>query len=175
MSTFSLAASIQMLERTPTTLNAMLHGLDDIWISKNEGPDTWSPFDVVGHLIYGEKTDWIPRMNVILSDGSDKTFEPFDRFAQFRESDGKNMADLLDEFTQLRRNNLALLANAHLTDDDLSRTGTHPALGQVTLQNLLATWVVHDLNHIAQISRVMAKQYIIDVGPWVAYLGVLKR
>lgn len=174
MNNFSLPHSIQILERTPAIVDGMLRGLDGSWISAKEGPDTWSPFDVIGHLIHGEKTDWIPRMNVILSAKADKTFEPFDRFAQYRESEGKTMNDLLNEFTQLRRGNLAALEQAQLTEADLDRTGTHPALGQVTLRNLLATWVVHDLNHIVQISRVMAKLYTKEVGPWVAYLGVLK-
>lgn len=171
---FNLNNTFEILERTPKVLHTMLSGLPDEWITSNEGPDTWSPFDVIGHLIYGEKTDWMPRLEIILSDKVDKTFEPFDRFAQFRESKGKKMTQLLEEFQVLRDENVQRLLAQNLTDDDLSRTGIHPTFGEVTLEQLLATWTVHDLNHIAQISRVMAKQYDVEVGPWKEFLGILK-
>ncbi|ELR68961.1 hypothetical protein C900_05654 [Fulvivirga imtechensis AK7] len=171
---FNINNTIQVLERTPKVLYDMLYGLSEEWTGNNEGPDTWSPFDIVGHLIYGEKTDWITRMEIILSGRSDKIFEPFDRFAQFRESQGKNMRQLLDEFQTLREKNIQRLRTQTLTDDDLSRTGIHPTFGEVTLKQLLATWTAHDLNHIAQISRVMAKQYDVEVGPWKEFLGILK-
>lgn len=170
---FSLNRTIEILERTPSVLEALLNDLSDDWTHSNEGDDTWSPFDVVGHLIYGEKTDWIPRMEIILSDREDKTFEPFDRFAQFRESEGKTMPQLLEEFRDLREQNLHILSSKKLSEEDLQKTAGHPALGRVTLSHLLASWATHDLNHIAQIARVMGRQYTRDVGPWKEYLGIL--
>ncbi|MBL7776093.1 MAG: DinB family protein, partial [Saprospiraceae bacterium] len=152
-----------------------LDGLSDAWLFENEGPDTWSPFDIVGHLIHGEKTDWIPRMRIILSDGPDKTFTPFDRFAQFEASKGKTLRQLLGEFRDLRAANLNILRATPIGPDELAKTGIHPAFGPVTLEQLLATWTVHDLGHIAQVSRVLAKQYRSAVGPWEAYLPVLTR
>ena len=171
---FSLSKSIQVLERTPTVLNLLLSNLSDEWILSNEGADTWSAFDIVGHLIHGEKTDWLPRAEIILSNKSDKTFEPFDRFAQLRVSEGKSMGQLLDEFTALRKVALNKLKSFNLQENDLSKTGTHPALGTVTLQELFATWTVHDLSHLAQVSRVMAKQYKDEVGPFSEYLTILR-
>jgi DinB superfamily len=171
---FSLEKSLEILERTPKVLSHLLSGLSDEWAMKNEGGETWSPFDVVGHLIHGEKTDWIPRMNHILELGTSKPFVPFDRFAQFQESNGKTLSQLLEEFTQLRQDNLRTLINAKLDEAALNKQGIHPALGVVTLRQLLSCWTVHDLSHIAQVSRVMAKQYSLEVGPWIAYLGVLK-
>jgi DinB superfamily len=171
---FSLEKSLEILERTPKVLSHLLSGLSDEWAMKNEGGETWSPFDVVGHLIHGEKTDWIPRMNHILELGTSKPFVPFDRFAQFQESNGKTLSQLLEEFTQMRQDNLRTLINVKLDEAALNKQGIHPALGVVTLRQLLSCWTVHDLSHIAQVSRVMAKQYSLEVGPWIAYLGVLK-
>jgi uncharacterized damage-inducible protein DinB len=170
---FSLSKSIEILERTPNVLIMMLQGLSPEWTSNNEGAETWSVFDVLGHLIEGEKTDWISRMNIILSDEPDKTFKPFDRFAQIEESKGKSLTELLSEFKSLRQHNIEHLKLKQLTDDDLLRTGLHPAFGEVTLSQLLSTWTVHDLNHIAQISRIMATQYKSAVGPWIEYLRIL--
>ncbi len=171
---FSLDDTVEILRSTPDTLWVLLAGLSDGWTSANEGPDTWSPFDVVGHLIHGEKTDWIPRARIILEHGESRAFTPFDRFAQLQESKGKSLAVLLEEFADLRAENLQALENMQLTEADLGRTGRHPELGTVTLQQLLATWAVHDLGHIAQIARVMSMQYKDEVGPWSAYLRVIK-
>lgn len=165
--------SIQVLERTPSVLRVLLTGLHDDWILNNEGPDTFSPFDVVGHLIYGEKTDWIPRTKIILEHGTAKTFEPFDRFAQQRESEGKSLLQLLDEFETLRIDNTDWLRSQNLSAADLDKKGMHPVLGEVTLRNLLATWVVHDLTHLAQVTRVMAKQYKEELGPWPDFFRIL--
>jgi hypothetical protein len=141
----------------------------------NEGEHSWSPYDVVGHLIFGEKTDWIVRIQTILGNSEDKLFEPFDRFAQLENDQNQPIAILLEEFSKLRVENIKTLKSLHITEIDFSKTGIHPEFGEVTLAQLIATWVVHDLGHIAQISRVMAKQYKTDVGPWIDYLGVLKR
>lgn len=170
---FNLANSTEILQRTPSVLRAMLQGLSDEWLYANEGEGTWSPYEVVGHLIHGEKTDWIPRMEIILSDKADKTFEPFDRFAQLTE-ERKPLDALLDEFDVLRAESLQILQSRSISDDDLIKTGIHPAFGEVRLYQLLSTWVAHDLGHIAQIARVMAKQYKEDAGPWVAYLRILQ-
>lgn len=172
---FSIDSSIEILERTPQVLISLLNGLSDEWIKNNEGEETWSAFDIVGHLIYGEKTDWIVRMNIILSDNSDKTFSDFDRFAHFKESKGKTISQLLNEFKDLRNKNLTVLKSLELKSDDLKKSGIHPSFGEVTLKQLLSTWVAHDLGHIAQISRVMAKQYKEEVGPWWEYIPVLNR
>lgn len=171
---FELDHAIAVLSQTPRTLRSLSGDLPHQWIEKNEGPETWSPYDIVGHLIHGDKTDWIPRMEIILSDGSNKKFEPFDRFAQFKDSQGKTLRRLLDEFESLRKENIAKLRAKNLKAADFSKTGIHPAFGEVTLEQLLSTWVVHDLNHIAQIARVMAKQYKDEVGPWVEYLKILQ-
>ncbi|MCA9728553.1 MAG: DinB family protein, partial [Candidatus Eisenbacteria bacterium] len=170
-----LNKSLAMLERTPRILQGWLPGLPEEWIRQNEGPDTWSAFDIVGHLVHGEKTDWISRMKRILEHGTTVPFDPFDRFAQFRDSEGKSMEDLLEEFRGLRGANLTTLRAMGLDQDALGRRGTHPALGTVTLRELLATWTVHDLGHLAQISRVLAKHYGSDVGPWHEYLPILTR
>lgn len=172
--TFDLEKSIEILERTPAVLHTMLNNLSADWITTNEGAESWSAFDIVGHLIHGEKADWIQRTETILAAGPDKTFHPFDRFAQFEASKGKSLAELLDEFGKLRRKNLERLKAYRLTNGDLNKKGIHPAFGEVTLTQLLATWVVHDLNHIAQVSRVMAKQYKVEVGPWIEYLRILQ-
>jgi uncharacterized damage-inducible protein DinB len=175
MAQFDLDQSIEILERTPAVITAMLEGLSEEWVTRNEGADTWSPYDIVGHLIHGENTDWITRMNIILSDAPDKRFVPFDRFAQFEESKGKSLTQLLDTFRLLRDQNLQCLRSCRLSGEDFSKQGIHPEFGTVTLSQLLATWVVHDLNHIAQIARVMARQYGSEVGPWVAYLRILEE
>ena len=172
---FDLSEGIAVLERTPGTFRALLAGLPDSWIVANEGPDTFSPFDNVGHLIHGERTDWIPRARIILAQGADRRFEPYDRFAQKRESAGKDLAMLLDEFARLRAENLTTLRSWTLTDRELALEGEHPALGLVTLRQLLATWVAHDLGHVAQTTRVMAKRYRDAVGPWRAYLPIMDR
>lgn len=170
---FSLNRSIEVLERTPKILEVLLSGISDDWVMNNEGDDTWSPYDIVGHLIHGEHTDWMGRLDVILYK-EDKKFVPFNREAMFRESEGKNLQQLLSEFRELRENNLQKIRSLNLTDDDLDKTGIHPAFGEVTLRQLLATWTVHDLTHIAQISRVMAKQYKEAIGPWIEYFRVLQ-
>jgi hypothetical protein len=172
---FHLTEAIAVLERTPATLRALLGGLPDSWTTANEGPDTFSPFDNVGHLIHGERTDWIPRARLILAQGTNRRFEPYDRFAQIRESEGKSLAELLDEFARLREENLVTLRGWKLSDRELALEGEHPELGWVTLRQLLATWVAHDLGHVAQTSRVMAKRYRESVGPWRAYLPILDR
>ncbi len=172
---FTIEKSIEVLESTPNVLNVMLQHVSTAWTSVNEGGDTWSVYDIVGHLIHGEKTDWMQRAEIILSEKTDKTFKPFDRFAQFKESEGKSLQHLLDEFTILRKKNIELLLSKKITGKDLEEKGIHPAFGEVTLSHLLSTWVVHDLNHLAQICRVMAKQYKPAVGPWAKYLGILKE
>lgn len=172
---FDLQAGVAVLERTPVTLREMLAGLPAQWIGGDEGPETWSPYVVVGHLVHGERTDWIPRARLILEQGPNRRFAPFDRFAQVRDSRGKSLEKLLDELAELRRGNLATLGGWRLSDAQLDLEGEHPELGAVTLRQLLATWVAHDLGHIAQISRVMAKQYRDAVGPWRAYLPVVDR
>ena len=171
---FSLAETIAILSRTPAALDGLLRGLPSAWVHCNEGRDTWSAFDIVGHLICGERTDWIPRARVIIENGEARAFDPFVRFAQARESQGKSLEQLLDEFARLRSENLAALQALNLQPEDLARRGRHPALGVVTLSQLLATWAVHDLTHLHQLSRVLAHRYGDAVGPWSAYLGVLK-
>ena len=172
---FDLNVGVAILERTPETLRAMLDGLPPSWTDATEGPETWSPYVIVGHLIHGERTDWIARARIILAQGSERRFTPYDRFAQFRESEGRSLTDLLDEFARLRGENLATLAGWGLTDAQLELTGEHPEFGSVTLRQLLATWVAHDLGHIAQTARVMAKQYRDAIGPWRAYLPIVDR
>ena len=172
---FDVAQAIAVLERTPPTLRALLHELPGEWTSCDEGPDTFTAFDNVGHLIHGERTDWIPRARIILAQGANRRFEPYDRFAQRRESEGKSLAELLDTFAQLRAENIATLRSWNLSEKQLDLRGEHPELGPVTLRQLLATWVAHDLGHLAQTARVMAKRYREDVGPWRTYLPVLDR
>jgi hypothetical protein len=171
---FDLEKSMEILERTPAVLHTLLQDISEDWTSPNEGVDSWSVYDIVGHLIHGEKTDWIPRAEIILSENGSKEFKPFDRFAQFEESKGKSLQQLLIEFEILREFNLQYLRSKNIKPGLLESKGIHPAFGEVSLSQLLSTWVVHDLNHIAQISRVMAKQYKEAVGPWVEYLGILK-
>jgi uncharacterized damage-inducible protein DinB len=170
---FELDHTIRILARTPDVLRVLLDGLSEGWWHHTEGPDTWSPFDVVGHLIHGEETNWIPRAQIILERGESRQFEPFDRFAQFADSEDKSPRQLLDEFAQRRARSVETLRAWKLSDADLDRRGRHPEFGSVTLRELLATWVVHDFGHLGQITRVMAKRYGGAVGPWKAYLRVL--
>ncbi len=170
---FELQQTIALLSRTPSALNAFLRELPDAWTVRNEGDKSWSPYDIVGHLIHGERTDWMPRARMVLEHGEKRAFDPFDRLAQERESQGKSLPELLDEFAKVRSENLDDLRAMNLQPDDLQRRGRHPTLGVVTLSQLLATWAVHDMTHLHQLSRVMASQYREAVGPWSAYLGVL--
>jgi hypothetical protein len=170
----SLQNTISLLSRTPAALDAFLRDLPETWTLRNEGDEKWNAFDVVGHLIHGERTDWMPRAKMILEFGETRAFEPFDRWAQAQASQGKSLGQLLDEFARLRANNLDELRALKLGPEQLERRGQHPELGPVTLSELLATWAVHDLTHLHQISRIMAQQYREAVGPWSAYLGVLQ-
>lgn len=170
---FNLENSIDVLQRTPGTLRDLLDGIAEPWMRGNEGPETFSPFDVIGHLIDGEETDWMPRARIILSDNADKRFTPYDRFRHRARNVQREPASLLSEFALLREKNLAELSGWRLTDAQLELTGVHPNFGPVTLRQLLAAWVVHDLGHIAQIARVMAKQYRDEVGPWTPFMPVL--
>lgn len=172
---FQLDSAKEVLRRTPATLNSLLGHIPDEWVVSNEGPDSWSPFDVLGHLIHGEEADWIPRAKIILEYGESRAFEPFDRFAMFEASRGKSLAELLDRFGRLRAESLRELEGMSLTPEMLLKRGLHPELGAVTLGQLLSTWVVHDLGHVGQVVRVMAKQYGEAVGAWRAYLPILSR
>ena len=172
---FDLNKSVEILENTPVILESFLENLSNDWLKSNEGENTWSPYDILGHLIFGEKTDWIVRVKIILSPSKRKQFESFDRFAQFKENQNIAVSELINEFKILRKNNLIELKSLDIKPEDLKLKGEHPEFGEVTLEQLLSTWVVHDLGHIAQISRVMAKQYKSNVGPWEAYLGILKK
>ena len=172
-SEFKLEEAVAVLERTPVTLSAMLDGLPDIWTQATEGEGTWSPYDVIGHLIHGEHTDWIPRAQHPLA-GDPRPFIPFNRAAQFTESRSQTLRELLETFAQLRKENLATLRGMNLVDSDFDRRGLHPELGEVTLRQLLATWVVHDLDHVTQIARTMAKAYTNETGPWIEYLSILR-
>ena len=170
---FQLERAVEVLERSPASLQALLDGLDGSWIRGTEGPETFSPFDVVGHLIDGEETDWIPRARIILAQGPNPRFEPYDRFRHRKRNADRSLGSLLAEFANLRAANVQLLRSWHLTERQLDLPGQHPGLGPVTLRQLLAAWVVHDLGHIAQVARVMAKQYSQQVGPWTPFLPVL--
>jgi hypothetical protein len=170
---FDLSRAMDVLRRTPDVLHALLDDLDESWIRATEGPDTFSPFDVVGHLIDGEETDWMSRARLILARGDNLTFEPYDRFRHYARNGGRSLGSLLEEFARLRRVNLELLHSWQLTESQLELPGDHPRLGRVTLRQLLAAWVVHDLGHLAQVTRVMAKQYRTEAGPWVEFLPVL--
>ena len=175
MISVDLPTVTSILTRTPDVIKGLVIDLDETWLHANEGPDTWSPHQVVAHLIYGEQTDWIPRMQIILSDKEDKTFTPFDRSGHFQLATGRTIESLLHQFEELRKENIHILLAANLIEDDLRRTAIHPAFGTVTLGQLLASWVVHDMTHIYQISRTIAKQYEVEVGPWKEYLGILNR
>jgi DinB family protein len=170
----NLEHTIALLARTPAVLDAFLRDLPDAWTLSNEGEATWSAFDVVGHLIHGERTDWMPRARRLLEFGETQAFEPFDRWGQVRESQGKSLDQLLDEFARLRSGNLRELRALNLKPEHLDKRGRHPALGVVTLSELMATWAAHDLTHLHQLSRIMAHQYRDAVGPWSIYLGVLQ-
>lgn len=170
---YRIEEAVQVLARTPCVLSALLDGLSDDWTSGDEGEDTFSPFEVVGHLLQGERHDWIPRARIILESGEDRPFEPFDRFAHREESRNSSMETLLSEFAAARQQSLLALEAMRLAEGDLDRRGTHPELGVVTLRQLLAAWVVHDLGHLAQVARVMGKQYTDQVGPWWQYMPVL--
>jgi len=169
-----LQNTISLLTRAPAALDALLRDLPEAWTLRNEGENTWSAFDIIGHLNHGERTDWMPRARMVLQFGETQPFEAFDRQGHAREIQGKSLGQLLDEFARLRAENLAELRALNLRQEDLERRGRHPALGIVTLSQLLATWAAHDLTHLHQISRVMAHQYRAAVGPWSAYLGVLQ-
>lgn len=171
---FDIPTGREVLARTPNTLDAWLRGLPHHWVDRNEGGDTWSPFDIVGHLISGEESDWIPRARSILAHGDSATFEPFNRTAMVEANRSRTIEELLDRFHEARRVSLSALDALHLTAADLDRTGRHPEFGVVTLGQLLATWVAHDLAHLGQIARVMARQYAVEVGPWRAYLRILQ-
>ena len=174
---FSTDKTIEILEQTPETLIRLTKGLSSFWTNSNEGENTWTVFDVIGHLLHGEKTDWLVRTKIILSDNfndPDKSFIPFDRFAQSETSIGKTLAELLDEFKEIRYNNLLELKSLEISETDLAKTGIHPEFGTVTLKQLLSTWAVHDLDHISQIARIIAKQYKEETGPWIEFLKILK-
>jgi hypothetical protein len=170
---YTVEQATEILERTPAVCTVLLGGLSDDWVMQNEGPETFSPYDVIGHLIHGEKTDWAARAKMILEFGNTKTFVPWNRFAQYEESKGKTLQQLLDEFARVRKENMDWFRSLQIMENDLDKTGRHPKLGEVTLRNLLSTWVVHDLTHIAQITRVMAKQYREEMGPWPEFFRIL--
>jgi len=174
MTTHRLDDTIALLATTPAALNALLRGLPETWTSRNEGGDSWTAVEIMGHLIHGERTDWMPRTRMVLQFGDSRPFDPFDRLGHVTESRGKSLDELLDEFARLRTENLNELRALHLRPEDLDRHGRHPALGATTLSQLLATWAAHDLSHLHQLSRVMAHQYREAVGPWSAYLGVMQ-
>lgn len=171
---FDLEKSILILERTPAVLETLLSGLPDDWIMHNEGGESWSPYDVMGHLIHGEKTDWMARTKIILNEGTGRTFDVFNRTAMFEESKGKSLSALLAEFKSARTENLKTLRSLRLTEKDFDKKGTHPKFGEVTLRQLLSTWTIHDLSHLAQIARVMAKQYKAEIGPWLEYMRLVQ-
>ena len=171
---FSITKSIEILNNTPKVLFALAGNVSEEWTSNNEGGETWSVYDVIGHLVHGEKTDWMTRLELILSQNVTKKFEVFDRFAQFENSKGKKFHQLLEEFRDIRIANIERLHQLNIRSEDLIKTGIHPAFGEVSLSQLLSTWAVHDLDHISQIARIMAKQYKNEVGPWIEYLKILR-
>ena len=171
---FQIEQAVEILSRTPATVKSLLANLSEDWTKKNENSENWSPFDVVGHLIHGEETDWIPRAEIILAQGEHPTFESFDRFAQFEKSKGKSLNELIETFARLRRENLETIQSWKLTEEQLNLKAIHPELGEVNLEQLLATWVVHDLTHIRQIATVLAQKYAGNVGVWREYLSILK-
>ncbi len=172
---FRIEQAIEILRTTPHVLRSSLRDVSDPWVNNNYGKKTFSPFDIVGHLIHGERTDWFPRVTLILEHGESKPFEPFDRYAMYEDSKGKSITELLDTFEDLRRENIESLTALNLTEQQLDLRGTHPELGTLTLRNLLAMWAVHDLNHIAQMAKSMAYQYRAKVGPFLEYASILKR
>ncbi len=171
---FQITQTVEILSQTPATIKSLLGNLSDEWIYASDGENNWSPFDIIGHYIHGEETDWIPRAEVILARGENAIFEPFDRFAQFEISKGKTLPELLETFADLRRKNIEILESWNLTDEQLNLKGIHPELGEVTLGQLLATWAVHDLTHIRQLVTVLAKQNTENVGAWKQYLTILQ-
>jgi DinB superfamily len=171
---FQVAQAVEILSKTPLVLSSLLNNVSNEWIENTEDSEDWSAFDVIGHYIHGEETDWIPRAEIILKQGENITFEPFDRFAQFETSKGKTLAQLLESFARLRKKNLEILNSWNLTDEQLSLKAIHPELGEVNLAQLISTWVVHDLTHIRQISTILAKKYADNVGVWKEYLSILK-
>ena len=175
MMKYNIEEAILILERTPLILTAQLKDLSENWTNANEGPNTWSPFDVLGHLLHAENTDWILRLEIILSESTDKLFKPFDRFAQLEESGGKTINQLFEEFGFARKKNLEILRSKNINESILEMEGIHPNFGNVTLRNLLSTWVAHDLNHLSQINRVLANQYKEEVGPWSEFLRILNK
>lgn len=172
---FRLNQSIEILEKTPFVIESYLSTLSEDWIKNNEGDNTWSPYNILGHLIFGEKTDWMIRIKTILGNSSNKLFEPFNRFAQLKDDQSKSIESMIHEFKHLRKKNIDELISLNITEKDLSCVGVHPEFGEVSLRQLLATWTVHDLGHIGQMVRVMAKQYSEEVGPWGEYLSILKK
>jgi len=170
---FDLERSIEVLAATPIAVRALLVDLSDEWTASNGDHENWEPYDIIGHYIYAEEADWIPRAKIILAQADDRTFRPFDRTAQFELSKGKSLTELLDQFQVIREENIETLRSWELVDEELELKGIHPEFGEVTLRELLATWVVHDLTHIRQIATVMAKGYDEAVGPWKAYLSIL--
>lgn len=171
---FQISKTIEILSQTPPTVKSLLGNLSDEWNFAPDGEDSWSPFDIIGHYIHGEETDWITRAKIILSQGENLTFEPFDRFAQLDKSEGQTMSELLETFANLRQKNIEILTSWNLTDEQLKLKGIHPELGEVTLEQLLATWAVHDLTHVRQLVSVLAKQYTENVGVWKQYLSILQ-
>ena len=171
---FQIEQAVEILSQTPAVLNALLGNLSGDWTTNTETGDGWSPFDVIGHFIHGEETDWIPRAEIILAQGENPIFEAFDRFAQFEQSKGKTLSELLETFAVLRARNIEILRRLNITPDRLKLKGIHPELGEVNLEQLLSTWVVHDLTHIRQIVTVMAQKYAENVGAWKEYLSILK-
>ena len=171
---FQIEQAVEILSRTPSVLNSLLGNLSDEWTIEKENVESWSPFDIVGHFIHGEETDWIPRAEIILAQGENLTFEPFDRFAQFERSKGKTLSELLETFATLRGRNIEILRRMNVTPERLKLKGIHPELGEVNLEQLLSTWVVHDLTHIRQIAIVLARKYAENVGVWKEYLSILK-
>lgn len=171
---FQIEKAVEILSQTPVTIKSLLGNLSDDWIGNPLNSDNWTPFDIVGHLIHGEETDWIPRAEIILSQGGNSIFEPFDRFAQFEKSKGETLNELIETFTVSRTKNLVTLSEMNLTEEKLKFKGIHPELGEVTLEQLVATWAVHDLNHIKQLVTVLASKYAENVGVWKQYLSILQ-
>ncbi len=171
---YTVSDAIEILSRTPKILEALVKDLPLQWSEANEGPDTWSVYDIMGHLIHGETTDWVNRMEITLVQGANRNFPTFERFAMFEESKGKTLNELVEEFSVIRKKNIATLVSKNLTEEQLDLKGIHPKFGEVTLRQLLSTWVAHDMGHLAQMARVIAKQYKEEAGPWVEYLRILQ-
>ncbi|MCE3227511.1 MAG: DinB family protein [Bacteroidetes bacterium] len=172
---FNLNSTIEILERTPQTIHSLLYNVNEQWANTNEGGESWSPFDVVGHLIHCDEENWIPRIKIVLSESEVRSFDPLNRFAQFEKNKGKTINQLLDDFVRIRFTSITTLRQLNLTKEQFGKTATHPDLGSVSLSQLISTWMAHDMDHLAQISRVIAKQYVNEVGPWISYLRILKQ